>query len=702
MITFMTRRILLILVLLVSALPLSAQIELRPANNGIDRILVRAMALDGEGRLLAGAPDGLFRRTLPDGEWTKLSLNNEVYSIRRLESGTILTGTSRGIYRSGDDGESWAQVYNVSGVGDFGVSEDGKIIAVDRGGNNTRDSFFYTSEDDGRNWSTSRLGFSVVFDTKVTALGSLFFSGSTNGLKLSYNGGGIWETTRLSDTVHGVRATANGTLVAYAGNLNVSSRIYESHDSGSSWRLVDSIPGIYAVEPAVEPGRGDDYFVVISGTFPDGDPESFGVWRRTAKSDKRTRIYEGNGAITVFPTEAQLLVGANYNVLIGDGASSEWTDLSRGATSVQIDQIVTSSNGLVYALVPDSIRFLNRQFDPTYALFRSENDADEWTQVADRLANTTLQVDRFGNVYADTDSLVVVASADGSLALLARLYGTRVSTDRGETWHDFGDGIVREVDAAGPGTIALLLNDSVNQPTRRDLTFSTDSGRSWRQLSDPGMPWEDSTARTFIRSSEVAADGSILLSLRGDDTSGIYRITSSAESTSIALVDAGDAPPDIELLESGRLITGSDVSGKGLKTSLDNGLTWSIYAPGTNINDITPLGGGLLWGNQRFYSNDEGANWVTGPGHSYVVLAPNGILYGTTGFTYRRSLSGGKLWLDDPFLDPPFATVLVASETGYIFVGSTGIYRTAGPVSSLRVEGDLYLRLELDLSLLSW
>ncbi len=695
MITFITRRTLFLLLLLASSLTLSAQIELRPVNNGIDRLLARAFTLDSQGRLLAGAPDGIYRRALPDGEWKKLSLTNEVFSMRRLPSGTILAGTSRGIYRSGDDGETWLQVFNVPGVGDFGASTDGRVIAVDRGDNNTRDSFFYSSDDDGVTWETSRLGFSVLFDTKVTALGSLFFSGSTSGLKLSYNGGGVWETTRLGGFVQGVRATENGTLVAFAGNAYTSSRLYESHDSGSSWMLVDSIPDIYAVEP----GPGDTYFVIISGSSPERVTENFGVWRRTARSSERTRIYEGNGITAFNATDNQLVVGANHQILGADPLSIAWEELTAGVTSVRIDRVVAPSGSLVYALVPDSIRFINRRFDPTYALFRSENDGDRWEMVAQGLGNEVLEVDQFGNVYVGIDSLHLQSTSEGEVYLVDRLYGTRVSRDRGSSWHDFGSGALRDVDASGKGTIALLLNDSINTPTRWDLTISIDSGRSWRQLTDPGMPWEDSTARMFVRSSEVAADGSIILSLRAEETSGIFRLVSSPESITITPVEIGSAPPDIELLESGRLITGSDVSGNGLGTSTDNGLTWSSWAPGVNISDLNPLGDGLIWGNQRFYSDDEGNNWVTGPGQSSVVRARNGILYGTTGFTYRRSLSGGMLWLENPFVDPPPGSVLVASENGYLFIGSTGIYRTVDQVSSVQSDGKIPVPIELDLSL---
>ena len=698
------RTSLLLLPLLLLSLPAAAQIAFESKSNGIDRVLVRAMVLDSEGALLAGTPDGLFRRSASDGTWKKLSLSNEVYALQRLPSGTLLAGTTRGIYRSEDEGETWTSVFNVPGVGDFGVTDDGKIIAVDRDANNTRDSFFYTSDDDGRTWKTSRLGFSVLFDTKVTALGSLLFSGSINGVKLSYNGGSIWETTRLQDTVLGVLATESGTLIAWAGNQSLIWRIYESQDSGSSWILVDTIPGIYGVEP----GAGEEYYVIASAVLPEGSAEGFGVWRRRVGSSEREHLFEQNGSTALLHANQNLWAAANYRVYSSSESAPEWEEISTGVTSVPIEKVATAPDGLVYALVPDSIRFIRHRFSSrdlefhtTYALFRSENDAENWESVASGLDAMTLEVDPFGNVYAGVDSLDMRTTLEGEIVLVAKLFTTRVSTDRGESWFDFGAGTIRDLSGGGEGVLALAMLDSTGRYPQPDLTISLDSGRSWQRMSDPGMPWEDTAARRNTRSSEVAADGTILLSI-GGDSSGIYRVSSTGESFAVTRVTNGVAPPDIERLESGRLIAGSDVSGDGLRTSTDNGMTWSLWSPGTNFSTLHTLGRDYLWGNQRFYSNDAGETWVAGPSLREVVLAPNGILYGTTGFSYQRSLSGGTLWLDDPFVDPPNSSALAASTTGYLYIGANGIYRSVSPVASVEVEGDLRLPPALDLTLLRW
>ena len=673
-------------VALLLALPLTlqAQTSFAPSNNGIDRVLVYDLIRNSTGDLLLATPAGIFREGSSSG-WQLTDVVNSAHTLYQLESGTLLAGTARGILRSSDGGATWQTMFNVPGAGSFSQREDGRIISIDRSSNNTRDAFYYFSEDDGVNWEAGRLGFSVLADTDIASLGNLFFIGSSSGLKLSFNGGVVWETTRLRDTVTSLISTESGVLVAAAGNIALRSRLYESYDSGTSWSLVDSIPGIAALEP----GSDGEYFVVVSGIFPFDAEESVGVWRREVMSMERRRIFNQGGITSINRDEDGLALGANYRVFERSGGD-DWNDRTAGITAVTIDRVVASSDGTMYALVPDSVRYTSAQHFPTCALFRSEDNGTSWEALSNGLSVDVLRVDSYGNLYGCTDLVRLADSPDGMFFYAGRRYRTQVSGDQGESWSDLGEGLLHDIDAAGNGSVAMILEDSAAQTRLSDLLYSLDSGETWARLSDPGNPWENVEDRAPPLTSEVAADGSIVFSISTKGREGIYLIEFDDDVPTVSLVDGPAHSPDIELLDNNTLIAATEISGSSLRISRDNGLTWEAYAPGQRIQEITPLGEGVLWGYRRFYSRNYGETWNTGPTQNQVIRAANGILYGTTGFNYRRSLNGGLLWLDSPFNNPPPTLALVANSNGYLFLGTSGsgIYRSTGPLSSVPVNID--------------
>ena len=671
--------------LFILPLLLSAQISFAPSNNGIDRVLANDLVRNSQGELLLATPAGIFRKSSTPG-WQQTDVVTEAHTLFQLKSGSLLAGSARGILRSSDGGETWQTVFNVPGAGAFAQRESGRIISIDQSGNTTRDAFYYYSDDDGFTWESGRLGFSGLIDTDIASLGDLFYIGSSSGLKLSFNGGVVWETTRLRDTVTSLIATESGVLVAAAGNISLRSRIFESYDSGTSWSLVDSIPGIAALEP----GSDGEYYVVVSGVFPFDAKESVGVWRREAGEESREQIYNQGGITSIFYASEGLALGANYRVFEQTGSGSDWSNLTSGITAVKVDMVVTTSDGATYALVPDSVRYTNAQHFPACGLFRSENNGQSWELLSNGLSADILRVDAFGNLYSCTDDITLAANPDGQFFYAGTRYRTHVSNDRGKNWLDLGEGFLSDVDAAGNGRVAMIMEDSANLAPMSDLLYSVDSGQTWSRLSDPGNPWENSEDRAPPLTSEVAADGSILFSLSTEGREGIYRIRFDDGAPTIGLVDGSASTPDIELLDNNTLIAATEISGSSLRISRDNGMTWQAYSPGQRIRAITPLGNGALWGDRRFYSQNYGETWNAGPVQMSVLRASNNILYGTTGFNYRRSLNGGLLWLDSPFKSPPPSLAFVANSNGYLFIGTSGsgLYRSTEAVSSVPVSLD--------------
>ena len=207
--------------------------------------------------------DGLFQETLPgSGVWQPVypALKDKfVFSIIENPDGTMLISSNRGIFKSGDNGKNWKQVFDgavLSLVESNGVLIGGGYQGVLR------------STDAGEHWE-------IVLDEKALAkktgvIGDRFFAifgtddpwrispeGITNRLRTSSDGGKTWQ--RIDADVAPLPAGSNYQMDARLSQVrdlydveqvgqylfcSFDTGIFRSSDQGKTWEQVFPVKGV--------------------------------------------------------------------------------------------------------------------------------------------------------------------------------------------------------------------------------------------------------------------------------------------------------------------------------------------------------------------------------------------------------------------------------------------------------------------------
>ena len=687
-------------------LPSYGQLYFEPASDGIDRATIHSFIETSNGDILAGTSNRVWRLAKGSSEWQQTSFRRTVHVMTQLPSGTLLAGTDRGIYRSTDNGSSWRQRYNVPGVGDFGTLKDGTIIAVDRmGAIGATRHFYYQSTDDGLSWEIIVIRFGTMTGTNVVGIDNLLFSGSVNGVKVSYNKGELWETTNLTDTVAKLIVTSNGVLVATAGSIDTQYQIYESHDTGRSWILVDSVPvGFTPVFGSIEglsPGRNSDYYVSVKGMFSGEAQDWNGIWQRRSGQSGWKQMISSTAISTMNFSLKQPWVGADYSAWTSDNNGDDWKNNSKGLRNFSTNHLIASREGTLYTLAPTNK--IVRQFYtiPTYGLFRSTDHAVSWELITEGFSNEVLTADQFGNLYSQRETVVVEEDMNGNKRDVRQPI-SMVSTDGGSSWQtlhpELNLGSIR-TDASGIIAVRFEGTNHLFQPTYHpDLAISRDSGRSWIRMSDPEKPWEESETSPEVRGVTILANGIILVSSRSnreetEEDQGLYSIDTDY---AVEKLESSFRPYDLWTSPLGDVIgvgDYSDNSEPGIHRSLDNGESWERYYDESAPTVITEIGKGFLSshrnGGAYLFSNDNGASWIRQEqAFSKVVIPTIDSLYGLAQGSLLRSLNNGELWTSTTVQGVTEGGIYTLATTpSYLFAGSDGVYRrTMTPPSSVHIN----------------
>ena len=218
-----------------------------PASVGITQSFIQNLSLDSN-YLFAGTSSGLFRSTDAGDSWIELELGrpaveNITAAVARSRStgtGILFFGTQYGvIYQSTDDGMSWLPADTVTpsdGIGAFAVSGDNVVAA------GTFNAFVRT--DSSGKWVTVPFGYSTDAVADLASSGNdLFAAAAYQGVFRSTDHGWTWAASNTGIADVDVHSIAAGETYLLAGTertryLN-SQGVYRSTDKGSTWTHVD-------------------------------------------------------------------------------------------------------------------------------------------------------------------------------------------------------------------------------------------------------------------------------------------------------------------------------------------------------------------------------------------------------------------------------------------------------------------------------
>jgi photosystem II stability/assembly factor-like uncharacterized protein len=213
------------------------------------------------GRLYAATSAGLFTRTTGGTTWTPLGqgegpgkLNAAVQALR-VDGPVIVAGTaSRGIFRSADGGETWAQATIATpneSIWSIAAPAIGSVPLYAAGG-----SGVYRSDDGGSSWQRRSDGipFGVALRVVVSPTDPLrVYASTTSGVFRSVNGGMTWGPANgEGPTALGDTSAPRALLLAPSGFgqgerflVGTAKGVWASKDGGKAWGQMapDSVPG---------------------------------------------------------------------------------------------------------------------------------------------------------------------------------------------------------------------------------------------------------------------------------------------------------------------------------------------------------------------------------------------------------------------------------------------------------------------------
>jgi hypothetical protein len=200
---------------------------------------------------------GIYRSTDNGESWAFSNGDmTSMYTLCFAVSGKYLYAGSaigHGISLSTDNGTTWVNVNNGLPPNPWSDGDNQVVTGViDRlaaSGNNVFASIrlspeaFYLSTDNGSNWTNANIG-TIPGISSIAVIGNNFFVGSSNGVYISQNNGETWISTGLTDSV------ITSLAVSYTGSSKVnlfastSGSIFLSTNNGITWVHADSgLPG---------------------------------------------------------------------------------------------------------------------------------------------------------------------------------------------------------------------------------------------------------------------------------------------------------------------------------------------------------------------------------------------------------------------------------------------------------------------------
>ncbi len=402
-------------------------------NSGLGSSIVHALMVSSDGRMYAGASDGIYRLN-GDNEWINLrggAQGHDIRAIAETSEGVLLAGSyGRGILRSTDLGISWELVGNglaTTIIRSLAVNESDEIFVGTFGGHVVQ-----RSDDGGDTWVDSGEGLAAqgVWNVSIAPDGTYYAGARSEGIFVSTDGRNWEARTSPYTTVSGF-AFSEGTVLAATkvGLLNL--------EGESDWSL-EGIP--YSRVNALHL-NGDRLLagLHLGGVhYSDDDGRS---WTPSTLNNEAILAFAEDTAGNVFA--GTLGSGIFRSSDRGESWEQIWKTI-RVVNQIDIDRqggILAATDNGVYRLTAGDNMW--RQLTPPGLATRSAIETQEGVLIAGSERESIWRSTDGGETWSQTAPQLVgdetwiwdlVERPDGTIAAATISEGVWWSSDAGLTW----------------------------------------------------------------------------------------------------------------------------------------------------------------------------------------------------------------------------------------------------------------------------
>jgi len=333
-----------------------------------------------------------------------------------------------------------------------------------------------------------------------------------------------------------------------------------------------------------------------------------GVFKSTDSGDSWTSVDDEL-------TNVEAIAVSGSKIIAGTFLKGIYLSTNDGQSWIQIDNGPISGKQTNAIAIDGSNIFIATR----YAVFLTNDDGTNWTDISDSLAG------KWFNTIAVHNSRVYVGTNDGLF----------VSPDSGTSWTPLKNGLTRNM-----GISFAFSGSNIFAGTEGGVFLSMDNGTSWTEINN-GLP------SPYVYTLTVS--GSILFAGTMD---GVYITTNNGASWEQRNAGLTNIQARALLVSGPNTITGTE---GGIFVSDDNGQNWqesNFGLTSTTVYSLAISGSNIYagtYGNGVFFSSNNGASWsvsTTGLTSLNVLsLAINGsdILAGTTDGVFL-STDNGNTW----------------------------------------------------------
>ncbi|MGA2295954.1 MAG: T9SS type A sorting domain-containing protein [FCB group bacterium] len=603
-------------------------------NNGLYAGNVNCIVINGN-EILAGTSRGIYKSTDNCESWKNIGFPDTNVQAVAILNNKIFVGTEYyGLFITTNEGNTWTAKdsglvnYNnipVENIYCFGVK--GNYIFA-----GTMDEGIYLSTDFGNSWNHKTNGFTNAYVLQIVIQDNTVFACVGGGIYHTTNNGDKWDTLSRNISFTWISSLAINGNFMFAGSPDNWGSLYKSSDYGKTWNNIGFNDTII------------NSVVIINNNIYLGT--SKGIFFSTDNGNNWTAKNSG----LAFSYDLTLAVNGN-EIIAGtqDGGIYLTTDNGDNWKAKNTGLVKTYAHSM--AINGNEIFVGTGNYDEGGGIFKTTDNGNSWEAKFGGLYENGVWAVAIGNnhIFAGTAREVIYSS-----------------TDDGETWKNLGSPGQTHLDI-----LSLALNDSYLFAGAYDggVFRSSDFGNSWKSLymSNGGQPYS------------LATNGNNIFS--GTDR-GLY--VSSDNGDNWREKDSGIVNPNINsiVINGNNIYAGAEYG--GVYCTKDNGDFWKYLGLGNSgTTGSLTIDSNIFIGTNKglYYSSNFGNIWTnkntgsTSLNFQSMLKNNNDIFIGSNDGVYLSTDLGNNWQHKNAGLENKNVTFLAMNKNCLIAgTDSNGIY----------------------------